>query len=80
MKKWKVGKCYQLIDGCEGKIWWTNELNSLLHDKHAVFEVKSIYSLTEGAYIGDGVGYLSPYERKYFKRVRKENKNVYSDI
>lgn len=80
MKKWKAGKHYQLIDGCEGEIWWTDELNSTLPNRNAVFEVKSILAQTGGAFIGDEEGYLSPNERKYFKRVRKEKKNVHSDI
>ncbi len=80
MKKWKAGKHYQLIDGCEDKVWWTGHLNDLLLYHNAVFEVKSICPEMGGAYIGDKKGYLSPNERKYFKRVRKEKKDVYSDL
>ena len=71
MKKWKAGKQYQLIEGCEDKVWWTGYLQELLPDKNQPFQVNWVDAEGDAWLEGDS-GLLTTYERQYFKRVRKE--------
>ena len=71
MKKWKAGKQYQLIEGCEDSVWWTKELVELLPDKNQPFEVNRVDDEGDAWLKGDR-GLLMSCERQYFKRVRKE--------